>query len=210
MRGFMKWIARTVGTAISLVLVIVLMPYASKLAEQLLPAIDGAAINTSVTLRREMENSARLETVCITEEGVLNSSTSAMLLGEVQSVTVKYTYTASIGIDLTRVGLSVDGNTLTFTIPQPEVLADSLHPDQIVRDDFWYPLTDSRRQELLDEEQAKCREYYLQSFLNSDDMWQRTVQALESTIGVWLGQGTNGLTFKFVPEQAESAAVPLG
>ena len=85
MRGFMKWIARTVGTAISLVLVIVLMPYASKLAEQLLPAIDGAAINTSVTLRREMENSARLETVCITEEGVLNSSTSAMLLGRCSS-----------------------------------------------------------------------------------------------------------------------------
>lgn len=210
MKRFMKWLGRTVGSAVCIVLVIVLMPYASKLAEKLLPAIDGAAINSSVTLRREMENSARLETVCITEEGVLNSSTSAMLLGEVQSVTVKYTYTASIGIDLTRVGLSVDGNTLTFILPQPEVLADSLHPDEIVRDDFWYPLTDSRRQELLDAEQAKCREYYLQSYLNSDDMWQRTVQAFEATIGVWLGNSTNGLTFRFEPEQSESPVVPMG
>lgn len=210
MKRFMKWLGRTVGSAVCIVLVIVLMPYASKLAEKLLPAIDGAAINSSVTLRREMENSARLETVCITEEGVLNSSTSAMLLGEVQSVTVKYTYTASIGIDLTRVGLSVDGNTLTFILPQPEVLADSLHPDEIVRDDFWYPLTDSRRQELLDAEQAKCLEYYLQSYLNSDDMWQRTVQAFESTIGVWLGNSTNGLTFRFEPEQSESPVVPMG
>ena len=210
MKRFLKWLGRTVGSALCIVMVIVLLPYASKLAERFLPAIDGAAINSTVTLKREMLDSARLETVQVSEEGIMNSSTSAILLGEVQSVTIKYTYTASIGIDLTRVGISLNGNTLTFKLPQPEVLADNLHPDEIARDDFWYPLTDERRQELLDAEQEKCRAFYLQEYILSDDMWQKTIKAFETTIISWLGQNTNGLTFKYEYEQNQPGAAPLG
>lgn len=210
MKRFMKWLARTVGSALCIVLVIVLLPYASKLAERYLPSIDGAAINSTVTLKREMLDSARLETVQVNEEGIMNSSTSAMLLGEVQSVTIKYTYTASIGIDLTRVGISLNGNTLTFKLPQPEVLADNLHPDEIARDDFWYPLTDQRRQELLDAEQEKCRAYYLEEYMNSDDMWQKTIKAFETTVASWLGQNANGLVFQYEYEQNQPSSVPLG
>lgn len=204
MKRFLHWLGKTVGSAVCIVLVIVLLPYAAKLAELLLPAIDGAAINTSVTLKREMQSSARLETVRVSEEGVLNSSTSAALIGEVQSVTVKYTYTAGIGVDLAKVNISVDGNTITLSLPQPEVLSDSLHPDEIVKDDFWYPLTDERRQALLDAEQERCRSYYLDQYINSDDMWQSTVKAFESTIAAWLGEGANGVTFRYEQHQPES------
>ena len=207
MKRFLKWIARTVGSAVSIVLVIVLLPYASKLADQLLPALDGAAINASVTLKREMESSARLETLRVEEEGVLNSSTSAALIGEVQSVTVKYTYTASIGIDLTKDTISTDGNTMTVALPAPEILSDSLHPDEIVRDDFWYPLTDERRQQLLDEEQARCRSYYIDEYMQSEDMWQQTVAAFEATVSTWLGTEQNGITIKYIQQPS---AVPLG
>lgn len=207
MKRFLKWIARTVGSAITIVLVFVLLPHASRLVDQLLPSLDGAAINASVTLKREMESSARLETLKVEEEGVLNSTTSAAFIGEVQSVTVKYTYTASIGIDLSKVTISTEGNVMTIALPQPEILSDNLHPDEILRDDFWYPLTDERRQQLLDEEQARCRSYYLDDYMSGDEMWKHTVDAFDSTISTWLGNGRNGITIQYVQQPS---AVPLG
>lgn len=198
MRGFVKWLGRIIGSAVSLVLIIVLLPYASRLASTLMPDLSGNAITTSVTLSREMKSSARLETAVVDDEGVITSSTSALLLGKVQSVTIKYNYHASIGIDLKKVNIKVSGNKITFTLPQLEVLSDSLTPEEIVRDDFWYPLTDSRRQQLLDEEAEKCREYYLSQNESSEKAWQDTIDAMDSTVAKWVGMGGSNLTFEYV------------
>ena len=41
MKAFLKWLGRVVGTALCLVLVIVMLPYASRWAAKLIPDFDG-------------------------------------------------------------------------------------------------------------------------------------------------------------------------
>ena len=60
-----------------------LLPYASRWASSILPDLGGAALNTSILLSHQMQESARLETATVEDEGVLNASTSAMFLGTV-------------------------------------------------------------------------------------------------------------------------------
>ena len=114
MKALLKWLGRTVGSALTLVLVIVLLPHASRLMNSVLPDLSGAAVTASATLARNLQQSARLETTLVEEEGVLESSTDALFLGQVQQVTVRYTYRASLGIDLSRVQVKVTGNTITL------------------------------------------------------------------------------------------------
>ena len=103
MKALLKWLGRTVGSALTLVLVIVLLPHASRLMYTILPDLSGAAVTASATLARNLQQSARLETAIAEEEGVLESGTEALFLGQVQKVTVRYTYHASLGIDLRKV-----------------------------------------------------------------------------------------------------------
>ena len=152
MKKLLHWLARTVAAALSLVLAVVLLPYASRWASSFLPDLSGAALNTSILLSHQMQESARLETTVVEDEGVLNATTSAMFLGTVQSVTIQYVYRASLGIDLRKVEMHLEGSGITLLVPEVEILSDSLTPVQVVKDDFWYPLTEERRQRLLQEE----------------------------------------------------------
>ena len=198
----LKKLGGILGKALIIVLVIVLLPYASRLAERFLSDHAGQAINTSVILSEKLSSSARLETTRISAEGVLDSSTEALALGRVQHVQITYTYEASIGIDLSRVGMKVNGNEITFVLPKAEILQDSLTPGEIVRDDFWYPLTDSRREKLLAEEKERCRERYLTDTGYDSTYWSDTVKAFEETIAAWINfDGT--LTFRYEQEATE-------
>jgi hypothetical protein len=185
MKHFLRWLGRVIGTALALVLVIVLLPYASKWASKLLPDLSGAAVNTSVTLSQKLSESARLECIQVDVEGVLDSTTNALFLGTVQSVQIAYTYHASIGIDLTKVQIRTDGDTVVLELPEMEVLADSLTPTTIQRNDFWYPLTDERRQQLLNDEQEARREKHLAEVSSSEDGWDHVINALSTTIAAW-------------------------
>jgi len=200
MRAILRWAARVLGTAAATVLVIVALPHASRLMSAILPDLSGAAMNASITLSHRMEESARLETSVVRDEGILNSTTEALFIGQVQSVTIQYVYEASLGIDLKKVDMRLDGRTITFTLPEPEILQDSLTPTSMVRDDFWYPLTDERRMKLLEDEKAKCREKTLKEYASSDAAWQNTVSALSATVEGWLGTGYPGVIFRY--EQA--------
>lgn len=185
MKKFLSWLARVAGTALSLVLVIVMLPYASKWAAKLIPDLSGAAVNTSVTLSQKLSQSARLECVQVDVNGVLDSTTNALFIGTVQSVQIAYTYHASIGIDLTKVQIRTEGNTVVLELPAMEVLSDSLTPTEIQRSDFWYPLTDERRQQLLNDEQEARREKHLAEVSSSEEGWDYVINALNSTIAAW-------------------------
>lgn len=197
MRALAKWLGRVIASALTLVLVIVLLPHISQFVSSVLPDLSGAATTASVTLSRSLQETARLETTVVEEEGVLESSTDALFIGEVQKVTVRYTYCASIGIDLTKVQLKVTGNTITLLLPETEILSDSLTPQEIIRDDFWYPLTDQRLQTLLSEEQQRCREHYLQQNAESDVLWDNIVSSMENTISQWISLGRTGVTIEY-------------
>lgn len=197
MKKFLHWLGKVIATAVSIVLIIVLLPYASQLASAVLPDLSGAALNTTIYLTHKMENSARLEVAVIEDENILNATTEAMFIGQVQSVTVKYAYRASIGIDLRKVKVNVSGSTITLTIPPVEVLSDSLTPLQVEKNDFWYPLTEQRRQKLLDDELVKCREKCLNEYAASAEAWNSTTTALDSTISSWLGAGKAGVRVRY-------------
>lgn len=195
MKKLLRYLARVAATALTIVLIVVLLPYASRWASSILPDFGGAALNTSILLSHQMQQSARLETATVEDEGVLNASTSAMFLGTVQNVTIQYVYRASLGIDLRKVEIKVEGSTVTLLLPEIEILSDSLTPVQTVKDDFWYPLTEERRQKLLQDELDKCRERCLTEYAASDEAWQNTVSALSDTVSAWVSTG--GVTIRY-------------
>lgn len=197
MKGFLRWLTRILATVISIILVVILLPYASRLASAVLPDLSGAALNTSLLLSHEMKSSARLETNVIVDEGIMNSSTNALFLGEVQSVTMKYTYRASVGIDLSKVQMKVRGNTITLTLPPLEILSDSLTPDQVEKNDFWYPLTEERRQKLLEDELNLCRERCVNEYASSDEAWQHTLAAMGNTVSSWLTSANSSAVIRY-------------
>ncbi|MBQ9326217.1 MAG: DUF4230 domain-containing protein [Clostridia bacterium] len=160
MRRFFRHLLRCLVKVLCLCLVFALLPYMSRLLQTLWP--DGNAQVVSQILSRNMEASQRLETARVHDTGVMESHVDAFLLGQVQKVIIHYDYDASLGLDLTKVQMRADGHTLYVTIPEVEVLLDSLTPTSVSRDDFWYPLTEKRRQSLLAEEKEKCRAYYLE------------------------------------------------
>ena len=199
MKALLKWLGRTVGSALTLVLVIVLLPHASRLMYTILPDLSGAAVTASATLARNLQQSARLETAIAEEEGVLESGTEALFLGQVQKVIVRYTYRASLGIDLSKVQVKLTGNTVTLLLPDMEVLSDSLTPEEISKDDFWYPLTEERLQTLLNQEQERCRSYYLEEHSQSDQAWADAIAVLESTVSQWITLGNDRFTIEYAP-----------
>ena len=195
MKRLLRYLARVAGTALTIVLIVVLLPYASRWASSILPDLGGAALNTSILLSHQMQESARLETATVEDEGVLNASTSAMFLGTVQNVSIQYVYRASLGIDLRKAEIKVEDSVVTLLLPEIEILSDSLTPVQTVKDDFWYPLTEERRQKLLQDELDKCRERCLTEYAASDEAWQNTVSALSDTVSAWVSTG--GVTIRY-------------
>ena len=200
MKKLGKWLARILASVAIIVLVIVMLPYGARLAWKLLPDLSNRAEVVAQTLSRRFEESARLETLKIEEEGVITSSTSALFLGTVQQVTINYRYEASLGIDLRDVLFRSEENTLTLILPAMEVLADSLTPTAIDRNDFWYPLTDQQRETMLENERLACRSRCLDEQSRSEDTWQRTCRMLDTTIAQWLDSAA-GLTIAY--ERAE-------
>lgn len=195
MKRLLRYLARVAGKALTIVLIVVLLPYASRWASSILPDLGGAALNTSILLSHQMQESARLETATVEDEGVLNASTSAMFLGTVQNVSIQYVYRASLGIDLRKAEIKVEDSVVTLLLPEIEILSDSLTPVQTVKDDFWYPLTEERRQKLLQDELDKCRERCLTEYATSDEAWQNTVSALSDTVSAWVSTG--GVTIRY-------------
>lgn len=181
-----KWLAKVLASAATIVLVVVALPYGSELAARYLPDLGHRAEIAAETLTRRFEESARLETVKIEEEGVLTSSTNALFLGTVQQVTVNYRYEVSLGIDLREVSVRQEGRALTLVLPAMEVLADSLTPLSINRRDFWYPLTDKQRRTMLENERLSCRERCLSEQRASEAAWEQTCRMLDATIAQWL------------------------
>ena len=195
MKRLLRYLARVAATALTIVLIVVLLPYASRWASSILPDLSGAALNTSILLSHRLQESARLETATVEDEGVLNASTSAMFLGTVQNVSIQYVYRASLGIDLRKAEIKVEDSVVTLLLPEIEILSDSLTPVQTVKDDFWYPLTEERRQKLLQDELDKCRERCLTEYATSDEAWQNTVSALSDTVSAWVSTG--GVTIRY-------------
>lgn len=203
MKAFLRWLGKIIGSVVTILLVIILFPHISKLAAELMPDESGAAIRTSAILASKLENSARLETLVVEEDGVLSYDIQAAFIGSVATINASYKYEASFGIDLSKVELQITGNTITFILPSPEVLQDTLTPNEVYRDDFWYPgFSDDDYEKMMENERLARRAYYL-SGEQEARLWDSTVAAFEQTIASWMQDVNTNLTFQF-----EKAAAP--
>ena len=193
MKRIGKWLLGLITSALTLVLVIVLLPYAAKWVARIMPDESAAAIRASVVLSQKLEQSAKLETLHVTEEGALNYEVKAAFLGTVASINADYTYEGSFGIDLRQVTMTRDGSVLMLTL-------DSLTPADITRDSALYPyLDDNDWQRVLEDERVACRERYL-SGERASELWDATVAAMEATVAQWMADA-GGFTVRY--ERAE-------
>ena len=120
-----------------------------------------------------------------------------------QQVTIHYRYQAVLGADLTRARFTVDGDTVRVNLPALEVRSASLTPTEVEKNDFWYPLTESRRQELLDEDLAKCTAYYQTENEETRDAYARSRETLRKALSVWVQAVEPGAQVEVVLGAAE-------
>ncbi len=205
MKAFLRWLARVIGSAVTILLVIVFLPYLSKFAAQWMPDESSAAIRTSTVLASRLENSARLETLKVEAEGVIIYDIKAAFIGTVASINVQYQYAASFGIDLQKVQMAVNGKDITFLLPPPELLQDSLTPTEVYKNDFWYSgFSEMDYENLLESERVARREEYLNGE-NAQQLWNSSVAAFQATIEQWMQDIGGDLNFYY--EQRSSDTV---
>lgn len=195
MRRFSRWLIKLLTSSFTLVLVFVMLPHAVKLAAKLMPVESGAALKTSAVIAAKLENSARLETLRVEEEGVLDYTVKPAFLPAVAEITAKYRYEASFGVDLSKVTIQLNGNHLTFVLPSLELIQDSISPTEIYRDDYWYPwIKDEKYERLFEDERLARREVYLNGEKQAV-LWEATVSAFEDTIFTWMQELNTHLSF---------------
>ncbi len=186
MKRIGKWLAGVLASALSLVLIIVLLPYASKLVTWLIPDDSAAALRASAVLSQKLEETAMLETMHISEEGVMQYEIKAAFIGAVASIDAAYTYEASFGINLKEVKIELNGDVLTLILPEPTLILDSLTPTHIQSDSTLYPyLDDNDVQQALEDQRLECRERYF-SGDQAEVLRNATIAAMESTVSQWL------------------------
>ena len=196
MKAILKWFSGVVAV----VLVIVLTPYAARLADLLLPDISGTQIKHAAILSQQMQDSARLETLVVSGEGAINAEVDALFLGTVSSVNATYAYEGSYGIDLSKVQLTVQGSKIIFHLPAPEVLRDDVTIIDIYRDgilDRAVRIGDKELQSLLDGERQQWRDQYLTGE-NAAALRDATIRAVQSTVVQWMSQTNSRLQYEFV------------
>lgn len=185
MKAILRWFGRVAAMALALALGIAIVPYMNRLLVHLMPDANASALRTSAILSSKMTQSARLETIQITEEGVMNHDfdVGSWVLAH---VTTKYAYNANYGIDLSQVDMIVTGSEIVFVLPTPELMFDEIVELEVDRDTFALgTFSDEDYRELLEQERLICRERY-----TAGESWQTvldsTVAAVESTVSAWL------------------------
>lgn len=205
MKAFCRWLGKIVGSAITLVLVIALFPYISQWAAKLMPDESGAAIKASAIIASRLEESTRLETLRVEEDGVLHYDIQAAFIGSVAEISISYRYAASFGLDLSRVQMEVSENEITFRMPAAELLMDAITPVESYRNDFWYPgFSDDDYNKLLEEERINRREVYL-SGENQEMLRETSWKVFDETVAGWLKNVNDSLVFHYetLPETTE-------
>ena len=186
--GPIRFLTRIISAALLITLVIIFLPRLTRLVGRLWPD-PARTTRVSEIIRHELQSTARLEVLTVDDQGVLTSTVQAALIGEVQRVTIEYDYHASIGVDLNQVQVETDGGTISVILPEMEILSDSLTPTKVDRQDFWYPLTEKRRNQLLEEEKEKRNSAALAD-ANSPEIQKEVMETLEKLIQNWIGSDT--------------------
>jgi len=172
--------------ALTILIVIILLPFANDLRRLIIPDVTGNITTQISIIKQKLESSQRLEVTTVDEEAVLESKTSVIIFGTVGTTTIRYRYTASIGIDLSRVIMSVENNRIIFILPAPEVLNDGIEALEINKNNLFSKAIEKSVETLLSEQREKCRNQYLTEEKNQKMIKDDAVKAFHDTVCRWL------------------------
>lgn len=194
-----KWILSVLSKVFVILLVIVLLPFARTWIREMFPDVTGQIRIQSMILEQKLESSKRLEVTTIDEEGILEAKTNVIILGTVGTTTIRYRYTASVGIDLSKVVMTTDSDRIIFILPDPEVLNDGIEALEINKNNLFSKAVEKSVETLLNEQKIKCRDQYIAEKQHSERAWNDIRKSFEETICQWLEQyGERHYTFEFV------------
>lgn len=181
-----KWFLSVLSRVFVILLVIALLPFAKDLWRLLLPDVTGEIRTQSRIIEQKLESSQRLEVTTIDEEGVLRAETSVIIFGTVGTTTIRYRYTASAGIDLSRVVMTTDSDRIIFILPGIEILNDGIEALEINKNNLFSKAIEKSVETLMSEQRIKCREQYLNDARHSRKTREDAEKAFSETICRWL------------------------
>ena len=194
---------------LAVLLIILVLPYARKAFRDLFPDLTGEIHTQSSVLEQKLLSSSRLEVMTVKEDGVMVAKTNVVVLGTVGQTTIRYCYTASIGIDLSKVRLVTEEDRIIFHLPEPEILNDGIEAVRVDKQNFLSYAIDKSTETLLLEQKLKCREEYLSNPEHLEKAWHNTTLAFEKTICEWLDGYERHYRFEFVRD-TDPAALQSG
>ena len=184
MKKMLKRFVRILSLALSLTLAAVFYPYIQSWLGNLLP--QGKYERISILLTHELREAGELTVLRYEDTGIMHTKTNALFLGSVQEVTVPYAYEIGLGFPLSEVIVQAEESAIQVVIPPIRMLYDSFQvtgtPE--VRD-FWYQLTETRYQKMLDDQAAACRDGYLREESYQAEAWNAACKTLESLFTQW-------------------------
>lgn len=204
MKRVIKWILRPVCLGLALVLAAAVFPYAKDWLQGLLP--QGKYEQTVALLSHQMEKAGELTAVTYQDTGVMESNTSALLIGNVQQVKAPYSYKIGLGINLDAVELIAGDTEITVRVPEAKMIYDSFQiTDDPKVSDFWYHLTEERYQQMINAQALACRAGYLESGEYLDAAWDAACEALDKLLAQWAGESLP-LRYERLPQTEDTGA----
>ena len=129
-----------------------------------------------------------------------------IIFGKVGSTEIRYRYTASVGIDLSKVIMDAETDRIVFIMPEPEIMNDGIEALEINQHNFFSKAIEKSVEEILNEQRMKCRDEYLNRTEYTERNWEDTIKAFQDTICGWLDQyGERHYEFEFIRENTPAA-----
>lgn len=187
MKKIGKYLLRVLTLTLVTLLVVTLLPYAREWLGALLP--EGKYQRASQLLTHQMEKAGELTAVRHTDTGVMTAHTDALLIGTVQRVSVPYTYEIGLGFSLKDVRLTATEDGIQAALPAVRMLFDSFQVTGAPQiEDFWYRLSETQYQKMLDEQAAACRSAYLENDALMQEAWAAACETLTGLFQQWSGE----------------------
>ena len=181
-----KWAFSVFTKAIVIILVILLLPYAKNLYHLIAPDVTGEILTQSRIIEQKLESSQRLEVTTAEEEGMIESQTNVIIFGTVGTTTIRYRYTASIGIDLKNVIMTPENDRIVFILPEADILNDGIEAIEINRHNLFSKAIEKSVETLLAEQREKCREKFISDKEHSEKIRDDAIRAFNETVCRWL------------------------
>ena len=186
MKNTRNWILSVIIKVLVVLLVIVLFPYAKNLFRLNVPDATGEIRTQSRIIEQKLESSQRLEVTTVDEQGIMEADTNVIIFGTVGKTIIRYRYTASVGIELKDVIMTVDSDRIILSLPEIIILNDGIEALEVTRHNLFSKKIEKSVETLLAEQRNKCREKYITDVLHSRKAKDDTVKAFNETICKWL------------------------